>query len=53
MKPKNFPARRLIRQGASPQVIAQARSIRTKKTPKSTWTAARIAARGGKMGRHG
>lgn len=50
-KPKNFPARKLERKGASAAEIALARNIRTKKTPKSTWSSARQYRRGGKIGR--
>jgi hypothetical protein len=48
MKPRNFPARKAARQGKPATVIAAMRGVRTKKTPPSTWSAARIVRRRGK-----
>jgi len=50
-KPRNFPGRKAARQGKSEAEIKAALSVRTKKTPKTDWTAARHARQGGRISR--
>lgn len=47
-KPANFPARKAARQGAAPHVVTALRQKKTKKTPRATWSPARVARRQGK-----